>query len=132
MGNRVLVCGSRDFSHAEEIWLQLDSYNVEFPIEVIIEGGALGADHYAKIWANDENIPVEEYRAEWKTYGTKAGPIRNEQMLTEGRPDIVMAFPSKRLSESKGTLHMVTIARKAHIPVIVYGPDDTNYRETND
>jgi hypothetical protein len=31
--------------------------------------------------------------AEWERLGRKAGPIRNQRMLEEGKPDLVVAFP---------------------------------------
>lgn len=40
-------------------------------------------------------------------------------MLKEGKPDLVVAFPTEK---SKGTWHMVDIARKAGVEVIVVGP----------
>jgi hypothetical protein len=51
--------------------------------------------------------------ADWAGLGRKAGPIRNEQMLSEGQPHLVVAFPGGR-----GTAHMVGIARAAGVEVI--------------
>jgi hypothetical protein len=48
-----------------------------------------------------------------KAWAGKAGPIRKQQMLDEGKPDLVVAFPGGR-----GTAHMVRIARAAGIEVI--------------
>jgi hypothetical protein len=57
-------------------------------------------------------VPVEEYKADWDTYGKSAGPIRNQKMLDTGI-DYVIAFPGGR-----GTEHMKKIARKAGVTVI--------------
>jgi hypothetical protein len=67
---------------------------------------------------------LEPYPADWKRYGNAAGAIRNTQMLVEGKPDIVLAFPTGRLSITKGTKNMVQQARKAGVRTIVYGIDD--------
>lgn len=32
------------------------------------------------------------FPAKWNEHGKAAGPIRNQQMLTEGKPDVVFAF----------------------------------------
>jgi hypothetical protein len=64
-------------------------------------------------------MKVLSYPAQWAKYGKKAGTIRNCQMLNEGHPDIVLAFP---LPGSIGTWHMVKIAKKAGVGVIVYEP----------
>ena len=58
------------------------------------------------------------------THGKAAGPIRNREMLRDGGPEMVAAFHTD-LSQSKGTLDMVRIARSAGVPVKVFnGRDD--------
>jgi len=32
-------------------------------------------------------------QGEWDELGKKAGPLRNQRMLDEGKPDLVVAFP---------------------------------------
>ena len=39
--------------------------------------------------------------------------IRNQEMLDEGLPDLVVAFPG-----GKGTAHMVKIAQKANVMML--------------
>lgn len=46
------------------------------------------------------------------TNGKAAGPIRNQRMLDEGKPDLVVAFPGGR-----GTADMVRRAKAAGVPV---------------
>lgn len=45
-----------------------------------------------------------------------AGPLRNHAMLREGKPQAVIAFHAN-LAQSRGTAHMVRIAREARVPV---------------
>ena len=52
--------------------------------------------------------------AEWHRLGRKAGPIRNQRMLDEGKPDLVVAFPG-----GTGTAGMVALACKAGVRVIL-------------
>lgn len=63
---------------------------------------------------------VEKYPADWEKYGKVAGPIRNQQMLDEGKPDVVYAFTDD-LSNSRGTADMCRRANKAGVPVYVIG-----------
>jgi hypothetical protein len=87
---------------------------------VLIHGAARGADSIAgAIMENACLGKVEEYPADWDKHGYGAGPIRNQQMLTEGKPDIVLAFVDKPLVESKGTHDMVLRARRAGVPTYV-------------
>lgn len=87
---------------------------------VIIEGGANGADFLGKVWAKWMLVPVEEFPADWNKHGKAAGPIRNKQMLDEGKPDLVIAFLAK---DSRGTKNMIDQATKAGIPVKVVNID---------
>ena len=90
---RVLVCGGRDYKDTERLRHELDALHRTFGFEVLIEGGATGADARAAEWAKANDLVCETYPADWKAYGRAAGPLRNEQMLTHGRPDVVVAFP---------------------------------------
>lgn len=84
----------------------------------IIHGDAPGADSIAGAVGEQAGIPVDVYPALWKKYGRAAGPIRNMQMLTEGRPDWVYAFHND-IENSKGTKNMIEISHKAGIPVVL-------------
>jgi hypothetical protein len=82
-------------------------------VDLVIEGGAKGADRMAGYWARRNRIHLNIVHAEWNTHGNSAGIRRNIRMLEEGKPDLVVAFPGGR-----GTAHMVSIARKAGVEVI--------------
>jgi hypothetical protein len=116
---KLLVCGSRDYADYRTIDEVLDGLHRNRPISQLIEGGALGADRFARYWANNNNIPVWTFDAEWERYKQAAGPIRNTRMLREGRPDLVVAFLSKPLERSKGTANMVAQAHRAKVQVSI-------------
>lgn len=109
---KVLICGSRHFKDKELMEDVLKQYD----IDTIIHGLARGADTLAGAYAKDHKIPVLEYPALWGTYGRSAGPIRNTQMLRDGKPDFVVAF---RGPNSRGTQNMINQAEKAGVPVKV-------------
>jgi hypothetical protein len=124
---RVLVCGSRYWNDSFALYAFLDGLLARHQKEsrspmVIIEGDAPGADTYAGNWAEYHPWDAElvKYPADWDKYGKAAGPIRNKQMLEEGKPTLVVAF-TDNLEESKGTKNMVTQAKKAGVPVYVIG-----------
>ena len=106
---RILVCGGRDYHDAEYMSLVL---NAAKPA-VIIHGAAKGADTLAGQWARDHGVPVEEYPANWDRDGLQAGPLRNLRMLTESKPDLVIAFPG-----GKGTAHMRKVARAHGVQIV--------------
>lgn len=120
---RVLICGDRNWTDVGMIRSVLLALSYRIAVEgngplVIIEGEAKGADRIAREQAEYHGIAVERYPADWKRYGRGAGPIRNQQMLDEGKPDLVIAFHDN-LDHSKGTRDMVERARKTRIPVCV-------------
>lgn len=108
---RMLVCGGRDFSDADWLGKILSSYRDV--ITEIIHGAAKGADTMAGAWARAHDIPVKEFPADWERYGKGAGPIRNMQMLHEGKPQLLLAFPG-----GSGTAHMVRIARREGVKIL--------------
>jgi hypothetical protein len=113
---RVLVCGGRDYSDANTLVTVLDELKQETEINgkrlIIIHGAAKGADKLAESWAEFNKLPIKPFHANWKKHGRAAGSIRNTQMLEEGRPDLVLAFPG-----GPGTRNMVQQAIKYGVPV---------------
>ena len=113
---RVLVCGSRDFSDRSLVDAKLDEVRERLggiPMRVI-SGAARGADTLAADWARRHGVPCDEYPAEWDRYGKSAGYRRNERMLAEGQPHLVVAFPQ---GASRGTRMMMDIAARAKVAV---------------
>lgn len=109
---RVLVCGGRDFTDTALLYDTLDQLASVESIDCIIEGDGKGADRIAGYWAKKHKVDLKLYPADWNTHGKAAGPLRNQRMLDEGRPDLVVAFPGGR-----GTGDMVRRAREANINV---------------
>jgi hypothetical protein len=86
---------------------------------VLIHGDSRGADRLAGELADRHGWMLQVYPASWQQDGRAAGPRRNCQMLRDGQPHQVLAFVDKPLEASRGTAHMVAIARAAGIPVRV-------------
>lgn len=117
---RVLVCGGREyddwtvFANTMYRHFHPDATGEECrKSPTIIHGDAKGADFMARLWAICNGFDEVRFPADWKAHGKGAGPIRNQRMLDEGKPDVVVAFPG-----GKGTVDMVARAKKAGIPVI--------------
>lgn len=124
---RILVCGDRNWTDAN--FIESNISNVlqsgyeymedAFQFSILIQGEASGADTIAKKYALKNKMLYLDFPAEWDKYGKSAGPIRNKQMIDEGKPDIVLAFYND-ISKSKGTLDMIKQANKAGIEVRLY------------
>lgn len=110
---RVLVCGGRDFCDRELLDGVLNRLAEDQWIDCLIEGDARGTDRLAGAWAERNGIDVEKYPADWARFGLAAGPRRNQRMIKDGRPDLVVAFPG-----GVGTADMVRRAKVAGIRVV--------------
>lgn len=104
----------------------LGKLNDKYEIDLLMHGAAKGADVMAGDWACSYGIPVRRFPADWSK-GVSGGPIRNQLMLAEGKPDLVVAFPNGPLRLSKGTLDMVTKAVNARVDVLVVDIDGSLY-----
>lgn len=114
---RVIVCGDRNWKRIDIIERELRKLPAD---TLIIHGAARGADTLGKFVAEKIGLRVindgKGFPADWKRYGKGAGPIRNQEMLDEGKPDMVIAFHSN-IQESAGTKDMITRAKKAGIAI---------------
>jgi len=114
---RVLICGDRNWKRMDIIERELKKLPAD---TLIIHGAARGADTLAKFVAERIGLKVindgKGFPAKWKIYGRGAGPIRNQQMIDEGKPDMVLAF-HENINESRGTGDMVNRARGVGIKV---------------
>jgi len=111
---RVLICGDRNYKDWMKVREYLDTIS---RTTIIIHGGAKGADSIAGNLGKYLNMKVIKYSADWDKYGNAAGILRNQQMLDEEHPDLIVYF-HKDLENSKGTKDMVTRAINNKIEVI--------------
>ncbi len=110
---RVLICGARDFDEPEAIEAVVNGLSED---DIVIHGCADGADSMAGIFAKRRGLKVLEFPARWDIHGRAAGPIRNKEMLDDGKLDKVYAFYRNKIM-SRGTRNMVLQARKAGVTV---------------
>lgn len=120
---RVLVCGSRDWTFTGMVFTVLDGLLASHPSLHVIHGGARGADIAAQRWVEGgikdgrTDVASTTVFANWDAFGKAAGPIRNQKMLSEEKPQLVIAFSEQPVT--KGTQDMVDRAKKAGVPVWV-------------
>lgn len=86
---KVIVTGGRDYNDFAMISDTLDLINPD----IVVQGGAKGADLQARYWASLAKKEVITYEADW-SQGKKAGPLRNKKMVEEHcDADVLVAFP---------------------------------------
>ena len=117
---RVAVVGSRTFSDFALLKSHLDRLD---DVEMIVSGGAKGADSLAELWARQNSIPTQIFRADWRKHGKSAGIIRNREIVANA--DLIVAFWD---GESKGTEYTVEFGRKKGVEVQIV-PFSVPFRE---
>lgn len=110
---RTIVAGCRTATRYGELVKALDQ--LETRPTAVLSGTALGADRLGERWARENNIPIERYPADWDLFGKLAGRRRNVEMA-ENAEALVALWDG----ESRGTRHMIDVARKFGLAVTVW------------
>lgn len=136
MSHRILITGSRDWSDHLTVAREIVRYISEnapmatdsqgFPVDwdtqgfVIVHGDCpTGADAWADQYAIENWIEVERHPADWRSYGKRAGFIRNDKMVDAGA-DICLGFINPctkencRAPQPHGSHGAMDTVRKAH------------------
>lgn len=142
---RILVCGSRDWTNKNK--MEGVIFDIFQSGDTLIYGCCKGADRmsynivrkefvtpigdvafnvlpFPAPWDDIEGKPDYQIgvRQDGKKYWKYAGPFRNQQMIDEGKPDIVLAFHNN-IAKSKGTMDMIKRANAAGIEVRIYAEE---------
>lgn len=113
---RFIVCGSRTWEDEQAIRSFLQGLDPGH--DIVITGGANGADDIAHRVAVELGLDTEVHPADWENQGKQAGFIRNTRMAHLGA-DACIAFWD---GDSRGTKHMMETAERYGIRVIVFTP----------
>ena len=118
---KILVTGDREWDDIPRVVEVLQAYP---PGTILVHGACRGADVTCAAVAEALGFIVRPYPADWVRYPRAAGPIRNQQMLTEEHHadepiDVCLAFHN-HIEDSKGTADMLHRVDKAHIPSVVH------------
>lgn len=130
---RIIIAGGRDFEDygalkmetlaaIKEVNMKINGTDKINQNEItIISGCARGADSLGIRFAEDFHLQLEKFPAQWDKYGNKAGYLRNQEMAkfassSEDAYGVLIAFWD---GKSKGTNHMINIAKKVKLEVMV-------------
>lgn len=108
---KLIVAGGRYFNNYPLLKQKIDCLTSGHTIECIICGEARGADSMGRRYAEENNIPILSFPAEWDKYGKSAGYRRNAEMA-EQSTHLIAFWDGK----SKGTKHMIDIMYKKNLP----------------
>lgn len=122
---RVIVAGSRGFTDQMTAFHELDKL-FEGKAVKVVSGKAPGADLLGELWAQARGHALKCFPAEWDLYGKQAGYLRNVEMAKYAREQeegMLVAFWN---GHSRGTEHMIRIAREKGLKVVVISIEDTS------
>lgn len=113
----ILFCGSRTWPSYTAILTEMRTLRTLIGDFTVIEGGARGADTFARIAAEFLDLPFHEELPDYERYSKWTAPkIRNTTML-DMQPEMVIAFLD---GYSTGTLDCITKAvNNFRIPTVI-------------
>jgi iron-sulfur cluster assembly protein len=124
---KVILAGSRHLKRKHRHFIQVAVDLSGFDITEVVSGRngkrnakgevVSGTDLLGEEWAEDHNLPIDPYPADWTKYGKGAGPIRNGVMARDsGAEGLIALWDGK----STGTKNMIEQAEAAGLEVSVY------------
>lgn len=139
---KLAIVGSRGWKDEELLRLRLDQMHAKYTIDLVISGGAAGADQLGEEWARENDVPTVIHTPDWKSCGPEcrpghrktgrygeycptAGMRRNTLIINQC--DSLIAFWD---GESTGTLDSINKATKAGKNVWIVYPDGETQKNT--
>ena len=103
---KVLIVGSRSIRNYDI------SEHIPPETELIISGGAEGADSIAEEYADKHKISKLIMRPRYDKYG-RAAPLKRNELMVDLADEVIVLWDG----ESKGTKHTIEYAKKNGKPV---------------
>jgi len=114
---RIIITGSRQWPNLDIPHMILDHLSKDSEDgAMLVHGACRGIDLDAAEYWGGMGKRVEDWPADWKSEGRRAGIIRNQMMVRSGA-DICIAFIYR---ESRGATHCAEQADKAGIPTVAF------------
>lgn len=110
---RVIVAGSRSITNYKVVERAIRQSG--FNITTLVHGDCRGPDRLGELWARENSVKFERFPANWSEYGKQAGYLRNLDMANNADA-LIAVYDGK----SRGTQHMINIAKEKGLKVFVY------------
>lgn len=110
---KTIIAGSREITDYAVLLQAIKG--CPFPITSVVSGCARGVDTLGEQYAQENNLKLYKFPADWSTYGKRAGYIRNAEMA-----DNAEALLAVWDGNSRGTKHMINTAIQKGLEVHVY------------
>ena len=108
-----IIAGSRGVTDYNDVMQA--TLDASWTISEVVSGHAGGVDKLGERWARDFKRPLNVFPAKWDTHGKSAGYKRNVEMA-ENAEALIAVWDG----ESKGTKHMIDIAKDKGLRVYIH------------
>lgn len=110
---KTIIAGSRGINTIALVYKAVK--DSQFIITEVVSGGARGVDSLAIQYAKEEDIPYTVMKADWDKFGKSAGFRRNAEMANYAEALVAIWD-----GESRGTMHMINLAKERKLKVFVH------------
>jgi len=110
------IVGSRTVTDYAKLVSIMALISPQGDLDLIVSGGAAGADTLAELYANDHHIPIKVIKPDWNKYGKQAGFMRNGDIVVAS--DIILALWDGSSRGTKDTLDKAH--RMKRTTIIIY------------
>ena len=111
---KLAIVGSREFENYDLLCVEVAKIQDTQKIDLIVSGGAKGADTLEKKFAAKNQIPLMEFLPDYDRYG-RGAPLQRNTLIVRNS-NVVLAFVT---ATSKGTWDTIRKAQAAGKRVII-------------
>lgn len=122
---KVGIIGNRTFNNKDFFLEKIENLKLEITFDLIVSGGAKGADTFGELYALKNNIPTKIFIPDWSK-GRGAGHIRNTDIVNNS--ELIIAFWDEI---SPGTKNSVEKAMKSNKKIIIYNFTNNTEKRIN-
>lgn len=115
---KCVIAGSRDITDYNLLLLAIEISRSSWLFSEIVSGKAPGVDTLGERYAEENEISLKEFPADWNRYGRAAGHLRNQQMAKYADFAIILWD-----GKSAGTKSMIKYMSDEKKPAFVYRMD---------
>lgn len=104
---KIIIAGGRNITSYAAVLNAIAASGWRDEITEVVCGMARGVDLLGKRWADLRGIPVAHFPPNWREYGRRAGPLRNEEMAKYANA-LILVWDG----QSRGSQSMLNIAKR--------------------
>lgn len=109
---RCIIAGTRTIQDYKLVTKAITDSGWQSEITEVVCGGAKGVDTLGQTWAIENGIKVIMFFPNWREYGQRAGPMRNEEMAKYADAAIVIWD-----GRSRGSQSMLNLAKRHNLRI---------------